>query len=72
MNNPKNTMLTPLYFDMIINQFPEAAELLGNIVRYCRYRQHEDGMGFDRDDYYRFIQDKKAQKHSQIYGTTSF
>ncbi len=72
MDNSDIKSLNPLYFEMIINQFPEAAEFLGNIVRYCRYRQHENGVGFDIDDYSRFIKDKNLKQIVQATVTQAF
>lgn len=60
-NSDPSNLLNPLYFELIINQFPESAELLGEIVKHCRYRQHENGVLFDLDDYLRFIKDQNLK-----------
>lgn len=51
------SLITPLYFEMIVNQYPEASQLLDNIVKQCRY-QHHGGMAFNLDDYHCFTEDQ--------------
>lgn len=58
MHRMESQTLTPLYFETIVNQFPEASELLNNIVQQCRYKQHDKGRGFNFDDYHCFIEDE--------------